>query len=402
MAFACQRDSYAKELVTTVKSCTSAKIDGKLDGYEVILGDTVLFPEGGGQPDDRGTIDEVFVERVIRRGGEAVHYTTKPLEVGKEVKLKVDWKRRFDHMQQHTGQHLVTALADNKYGFKTVSWCLGPQKSFIELDCTKMSQQQIDDLEVVVNECIRAQTPVTPHVLQVGSPELEEVRSRGLPDDHVGPVRVIEIQGIDSNMCCGTHLSNLSHLQSIKLLHTENKRGHVLLYFVAGQRVLDYLNRTVNNERNLSKLLSCGPEDHVECVERLQKAQKSSAKVTRSYLREIAQLIVYNHLHNESRDPVACIHRDDGDMEFMNSVANELAPQGIVCLITVGPEKGAGQFLLAGSEDIISSLGPKVAEILDGKGGGRKGRYQGKANGLRGREKAEALIREAMENKTVE
>jgi misacylated tRNA(Ala) deacylase len=80
-------------------------------------------------------------------------------------------------------------------------------------------------------------------------------------------------------MCCGTHLSNLSHLQSIKLLHTESKRGHVLLYFVAGQRVLDYLNRSVSVERSLSKLLSCGPEDHVECVERLQKTQKLSAKV---------------------------------------------------------------------------------------------------------------------------
>jgi misacylated tRNA(Ala) deacylase len=359
MAFACQRDSYAKELITSVKSCQSAKIDGKQDGYEVLLEDTVLFPEGGGQPDDRGTIDGVAVERVLRRGGEAVHYTLEPIEIGKTVKVEVDWKRRFDHMQQHTGQHLVTAIADNKYGYKTASWCLGPHKSFIELDCSKMSQKEIDDVEVSVNELIRAQTPVIPHVLQVGSPELEEVRSRGLPDDHVGPVRVIEIQGIDSNMCCGTHLSNLSHLQSIKLLHTESKRGHVLLYFVAGQRVLDYLNRSVSVERSLSKLLSCGPEDHVECVERLQKTQKLSAKVNRGYLREIAQLLVYKHLHSESRDPVACIHRDDGDIEFMNVIANELTPQGIICLITAGPEKGAGQFLLAGSEEITSSLGPK-------------------------------------------
>jgi misacylated tRNA(Ala) deacylase len=81
------------------------------------------------------------------------------------------------------------------------------------------------------------------------------------------------------------------------------------LYFVAGQRVLDYLNRSVSVERSLSKLLSCGPEDHVECVERLQKTQKLSAKVNRGYLREIAQLLVYKHLHSESRDPVACIHR---------------------------------------------------------------------------------------------
>ncbi|XP_065838893.1 alanyl-tRNA editing protein Aarsd1-like [Oscarella lobularis] len=394
MSFFCQRDSYARKLDAQVVACTRAKSeDGKRDGFEVELSDTVLFPEGGGQPDDRGTISGVAVERVVRRGGSAIHFVTTPLDVGSTVQLEIDWTRRFDHMQQHTGQHLITAIADAKFGSKTVSWCLGPRKSFLELDCDKLSQKQINELEVDANQAIRNQVSVNLKIFEAGSSELEDVRSRGLPDDHVGPVRIIEIEGIDSNMCCGTHVSNLGHLQAIKLLYAESKRGHTLLYYLSGQRVLDYLHKAVDTERKMTKLLSCGPENHVGAAEKVLSTQKSSAKTIRLQLREIAELLAYKYLHAEEKETIVCVHRDDGDIEFMNVLAGELVPHGILCLISVGPEKGAGQFLLAGPDALVASLGPKVAECLQGKGGGRKGRFQGKATKLSERKKAEDLIR---------
>eukprot|EP00118_Oscarella_pearsei_P010240 m.62153 g.62153 ORF g.62153 m.62153 type:complete len:414 (+) comp35043_c0_seq7:278-1519(+) len=399
MSFFCQRDSYARQLQAKVISCTKAKSDDGREGFEVELSDTVLFPEGGGQPDDRGTIDGVSVHRITRREGSAIHFLTTPLELGAEVEIEVDWTRRFDHMQQHTGQHLITAIADAKFGCKTVSWSLGQQKSFIELDCGKMSQKEVDELEMDVNKAIRGQVPVNLKIFETGSPELEEVRSRGLPDDHVGPVRIIEIQGIDSNMCCGTHVSNLGHLQAIKLLHTESKRGHTLLYYMSGKRVIDYLHKAVDTERRMTKLLSCGPDDHTGAVEKLLSVQKSSAKAARLHLREIAELLAFKYLHEDIKDTVVCAHREDGDIEFMNVLANKLVPQGILCFITVGSDKGAGQFLLAGHDDQVASLGPKVAKCLNGKGGGRKGRYQGKAANLSEKQQAENLIREEVQKK---
>ena len=118
--FACQRNPYLKELKSVVVSCKKVA-----DKYHVILDDTVLFPEGGGQPDDRGTIGEVKVERVLRQGNKAVHVVSEPIAEGESFDCTIDWMRRYDHMQQHSGQHLLSAIAEQRYGFKTTSWDLG-------------------------------------------------------------------------------------------------------------------------------------------------------------------------------------------------------------------------------------------------------------------------------------
>ena len=118
--FACQRNSYVKELRSVVLSCRKVA-----EKYHVVLDDTVLFPEGGGQPDDRGRIGDVEVEQVYRDGSKAVHVVSKPLNENESYSCSIDWNRRFDHMQQHSGQHLLSAIADLKYGYKTTSWDLG-------------------------------------------------------------------------------------------------------------------------------------------------------------------------------------------------------------------------------------------------------------------------------------
>ena len=123
--FACQRNSYLKELKSVVLSCKS--VSGK---YHVILDDTVLFPEGGGQPDDRGKIGDIDVEKVFRDGNQAIHVTSMPVKENEPYVCSIDWSRRFDHMQQHSGQHL-SAVADRKYGFKTTSWDLGYMLLFL-------------------------------------------------------------------------------------------------------------------------------------------------------------------------------------------------------------------------------------------------------------------------------
>ncbi|KAH0626985.1 hypothetical protein JD844_002333 [Phrynosoma platyrhinos] len=208
------------------------------------------------QPDDRGFINDIPVLRVTRQGPDALHFIQTPLEPESEVQLVLDWDRRFDHMQQHSGQHLITALADLMFGFKTTSWELGRQRSTIELDTSSMTSEQMATLEESVNDKIRARVPMVVRELAVGDPEVEMVRSRGLPDDHTGPVRIISIEGIDANMCCGTHVSNLSDLQVIKLLGTEKgKKNKTNLIFLAGNRVLKTLERNHATEKALTSLL---------------------------------------------------------------------------------------------------------------------------------------------------
>ncbi|KAM4526533.1 alanyl-tRNA editing protein Aarsd1 [Fundulus diaphanus] len=402
MAFQCQRDCYMKEFITSVVSCCPAElkqeVNGKketLKGFNVILQDTVLFPEGGGQPDDRGLIGEVPVLRVTRQGSDAVHFVSSPLEVGQEVRVKVDWERRFDHMQQHSGQHLITALADTMFGYKTTSWDLGRQRSTIELDTPSVKAAQLQELEEAVNEKIRSHVPVHVQLLSLDDPAVEKVRSRGLPDDHAGPIRIIDIEGVDANMCCGTHVANLSHLQVIKLLGTEKgKKNKINLIFLAGNRVLKYAEKSYSTERSLVSLLKTGPDEHVQAVDKLQKSVKLLQKTNLSLLRDMAVLIAQNFKNNPERGNVFSLHKKEGDNEFMNIIANEINTEETLVFLTVGEEKGPGLFLLAGPSGPVAELGPRISEILQGKGAGKNGRFQGKANSLARREEAEALLRQ--------
>ncbi|XP_063654618.1 alanyl-tRNA editing protein Aarsd1 isoform X2 [Pan troglodytes] len=342
------------QFTTTVVSCCPAELqtegsNGKkevLSGFQVVLEDTVLFPEGGGQPDDRGTINDISVLRVTRRGEQADHFTQTPLDPGSQVLVRVDWERRFDHMQQHSGQHLITAVADHLFKLKTTSWELGRFRSAIELDTPSMTAEQVAAIEQSVNEKIRDRLPVNVRELSLDDPEVEQVSGRGLPDDHAGPIRVVSIEGVDSNMCCGTHVSNLSDLQVIKILGTEKgKKNRTNLIFLAGNRVLKWMERSHGTEKALTALLKCGAEDHVEAVKKLQNSTKILQKETLLFL-------------------------------------------------TVGDEKGAGLFLLAGPPASVETLGPRVAEVLEGKGAGKKGRFQGKATKMSRRMEAQALLQD--------
>ncbi|KPP58880.1 hypothetical protein Z043_123254, partial [Scleropages formosus] len=364
MAFQCQRDSYVQEFVTTVVSCSPCELSlerasgkkEKVKGFEVILKDTVLFPEGGGQPDDRGTLGGVPVLRVTRRGAEAVHFVASAVEVGSSIQLKVDWDRRFDHMQQHSGQHLITALADSTFGYKTTSWELGRQYSTIELNTAMVKAGEVEALENAVNDKIRA-----------------AVRSRGLPDDHSGPIRII----------LGTE---------------KGKKNKTNLIFMAGNRILKYVEKSYNRERSLTDLLTSGVDDHVEAVEKLQNAVKGLRKSNLNLLRDMAVLIAQNFKSDPNRGNLFCLHRKDGDAEFMNIIAKEIGTEDTILFLTVGEERGAGLFLLAGPVDVVDRLGPRVAELLEGKGAGKKGRFQGKTSCMGRRAGVKALLQEHSQN----
>ncbi|PNF14197.1 Alanyl-tRNA editing protein Aarsd1 [Cryptotermes secundus] len=263
MVFKCQEDSFLKEFTSKVVTCTEGQLKTVIGGkittlscYEVVLEDTIFFPEGGGQPCDHGLMDNVAVLHVTRRGTEAVHFVESALPVGKLVKQKIDWERRLDHMQQHSGQHLITALADIYFSYPTTSWWLGEGESYVEFDIRSVKPLNLDKLEDLVNEKIRAATPVFVTVYEEGDTELRKVRTRGLPDDHKGAVRIVTIEGVESNMCCGTHVTNLSQLQTIKLLRMEKgKKNKMNLYFLVGGRVLQQLSACLHREHQLTALL---------------------------------------------------------------------------------------------------------------------------------------------------
>ncbi|CAG9862172.1 unnamed protein product [Phyllotreta striolata] len=397
MVFKCQDDSFLKEFTSTVVSCEKLSSEGNCESFEVILDDTILFPEGGGQPCDHGFLNGVPVKKVLRRTDKAVHYVPEPIEVGSTVKQTINWERRFDHMQQHSGQHLLSAILEQHFKANTVSWWLGEEDSYVELDVPTLKEDDLKRAECMVNDYIRQGRDVTVTVYPMDTPEdvLEKVRSvKGLPEDHKGDIRVINIEGIDSNMCCGTHVKNLSQLQMMKLLYIEKskRKDNSLLHFLFGNRVLNRLECCLDREKKLTMLLNNNPCQHVELVEKLQK----NVKILNKNLQNVAKELAFSDARKlKSTNPLPkyfFLYRKDAEIDFINSFLRELGNTEVFLFLAVGDEKKEGNILLQGKEEILSELGPKVCQLLEGKGAGKGTTYRAKVSKMIKRKDAEKLI----------
>lgn len=172
-----------------------------------------MFPEGGGQPTDHGSIfvksdegeKEIKVLSVVRKGPEALHEidisNAADLSVGDHVLQILDWERRFDHMQQHSGQHLISALFEKEYKYNTKAWWLGTDSSYIEIDGKSITEEEMKRIEQMSNSLIAQALPVNVQIYETPECAGDEVTraSRGLPIDLSGPIRVINIEGVDSS-----------------------------------------------------------------------------------------------------------------------------------------------------------------------------------------------------------
>jgi Ser-tRNA(Ala) deacylase AlaX len=385
-----EREPYRRELETEILEV------GEEEGRPyAVLDDTILYPEGGGQPADGGRLNGVEVTDVQRHGEEVRHYLAAPAAPG-SGKLKLDWERRYDHMQQHTAQHVLSAVALGSWGWATTSFHLGPEVSDIEVDTEAPSAEELDALEEAVMAEVRSGRPVYGRRLSLEEYQgLEEVRRRGLPADHTGHVRLVEIEGVDLNTCGGTHLASTAEIGVVKLLGTEAVRGGCRLYWVAGWRVRRRLAEHEARNAELRALFETGDADLVE-VATLKLEQLEEVRRRERHLQgRLAAAVVESLL---ARDEVAVeAHFDGADGGLLQQLARELSKRGgrKVVLLTAGGDKGAFFALAAGEEAAVDLqvMGPKVAELLDGRGGGKGQVFQGKADSLEHRDEALKFLR---------
>ena len=358
-----------------------------------VLEDTVLYPEGGGQPCDRGTANGIEVLEVRSHAGELRHRLAGPLAEG-PVALVLDWARRFDHMQQHTGQHLLTALAQDRFGWPTMAFHLGEEVSDVELAVPTLTPGDRARLEEAIAQEIRAARPVRARRVDAEGYAREKVRSRGLPDGHVGDIRLVEIEGVDLNTCGGTHLRHTGELESMVLLGTEPLRGGLRLFFVVGGRVRRRLAAHEARTAALRGLLGAPDAELVAVLQgKVEKALGAEKRLRRTE-EELAEALAGGLA--AAPGVLAEAHLGERDMAFLQRLARLVltaAPAKTVFL--TAEAAGQGVFLLsAGSEAAldIPALGRGVAEALGAKGGGSGKSFQGKAPDLAGRAQAVALL----------
>ena len=379
-----ERDPYLRELEARVVA------GGTEDGRTwVVLDDTVLYPEGGGQPSDRGSLGGVPVLDVRVVGGEVRHVLGGAAPEGPSL-LRLDWERRFDHMQQHTGQHLLTAVAADRFGWETTAFHLGPETCDVELAVPAISPAEAARLEEAVAAEVRAARPVK--VRRVAPEEMASlgVRSRGLPEGHSGDVRLVEIEGVDLNTCGGTHLRSTAEVEALKLLGTERLRGGTRLFFVAGGRARRRLGAHEERNARLRALLGAPDEGLADAADAKLAQLAEAHRSLRSTEEELAEAKAEALAAGAA--PAAEAHFDGRDLAFLARIGKRFSslPATGVALLTASKD-GAETFLLASggaSAADVRVLGAAVAEALGGRGGGSGRLYQGKASLAR---RAEAL-----------
>ena len=350
----------------------------KMEVNYVVLSETAFYPTGGGQPNDTGTLNGIEVVDVEIVEGEIRHFLASPLPSDTTyVEGQVDWTRRFDHMQQHTGQHIISAAFDNLFGMKTVSFHLGKESSTIDLGVTAISEQQLQEVEALANEIILQNLPI--ETKWVTEDELTQYKLRKatkVKED----IRLVIIPDYDYNACGGTHPKGTGEVSSIKILQTEKQKSNIRVEFICGQRVIQHLHRKHAIITNLISSLSSPEEKLEEAVHALLGNNKALEKQIINLKNSI--------LEYEASD---LIQRTDGPLItsiFQNRSIQELQKLAKIISATaldktclfVAENTNQIQIVAAkgsGVEQSMKALMGHILPLINGKGGGNEAAAQG-------------------------
>jgi len=369
-------DPYQQRGITEV--VTLAKDD--LERWYVTLEETLFFPTGGGQPNDVGRIKDIVVFDVEEVEGEIRHYIAEPsLEVGESVDMEINWHRRFDFMQQHTGQHILTASFVELFGIQTTSFHLGKEIVTIDLDAKKVSDEQLLEVEKRANQIILENRPI--ETKWVSKDELDAYPLRkqvALEED----IRLVIIPDFDYNGCGGTHPSSTGQIGTLKVLDTEMQKSKVRVHFVCGNRVVDQLHRKQKTLQEVTQLLSASEDGVVKSVKVLLENGKKLEKTLEEAHQQLLNYEVKELLGNQKEENLSIErvfqHRSIQQLQKLArlTVAEATNSQ----LIFIAENDGLLQVVLARGTDNQANMKQLIAQILpliNGKGGGSENFAQG-------------------------
>ena len=253
------RDSHQTTCQAKVLACREVK-----KGYEILLDQTVFYPEGGGQPCDIGTMNRVEVMDVQEKDGEIWHRTREAIQEGTEVTCRIDWERRFDLMQQHSGEHLISGLIHEKYGYNNVGFHMGSETITLDVD-GEVPEAVLKEIEAKANQYVWENHPI-----EITHPSEEELKT--LPyrskKELTGDVRIVTWPGMDICACCGVHVDFSGEIGQITLVSAQKFKGGMRIEMLCGKRALEYTNQLKEQNRRISQLLSAKWNDTADAVEK--------------------------------------------------------------------------------------------------------------------------------------
>jgi alanyl-tRNA synthetase len=362
--------------------------------WQVALDRSAFYPTSGGQPFDKGRLTatsrngavlEIPIDEVAEdEQGEVWHYTAKPLVAGTEVHAAIDWARRLDHMQQHSGQHLLSAIFARELSAHTVSFHLGDESSTIDLNTASIAHASLERVERLANEIIAQDRHIS--FRTVSRAEAESLLAAGelrkLPERE-GDIRLIEIEGVDLNACGGTHLRSTGQIGGLVLRSTEKVRQGLRVEFVCGLRAVAAARRDFSVLAEAAGALSIPASQLPQSIERLLIEAKNATKERQKLREEIARYEaaeLFAQAPVQDRYHIVRKQFADHDADYVKLLASRLAAGSATIVLLASTRQEPASVVFARSAEAKFSCGElmKTALVdLGLRGGGSATMAQG-------------------------
>ncbi|WP_433742457.1 alanyl-tRNA editing protein [Falsibacillus pallidus] len=341
--------------------------------YYLTLKRTAFYPEGGGQPADKGNIGEAAVLDVQEKVDEIIHEVDQ-FPSSTRVSCSIDADRRQDHTQHHSAQHLLSAVLLELFDIPTMSFHLGNEIVTIDVDAPSISDEQIAIIEKKANEYIYDNRPV--HTYYPDPEQLSGIPLRKMPKVEED-IRIVEIEGIDHSACCGTHIERTGQIGLLKIIKTEKNKKMTRIHFTAGSRSLREFQLAHNEMTKIARHFSTSKEKALEKISKLEEELKSGQKELKE-LKAFRASRIAKDLKESVNGRTICHYFADFDFEEMSLAASELLASDIHHVL-LGCRNGLKVLFASNAESEIN-CGKLVKEHIskfNGKGGGTPQRAQG-------------------------
>lgn len=364
------QDAHLREFSAHVVSCEPEK-----NHWAVVLDQTAFYPEGGGQPGDTGTLDSVRVLDTHARGEEIVHDCDAPLTPGSAVQGTIDWARRFDYMQQHSGEHIVSGIIHRRFGYENVGFHMGADMVTIDFS-GMLTMDDVREIEREANEAVWANLPIVVSWVD-GEEKANAVYRSKKPIS--GVLRLVSIPAIDVCACCGTHVSMTGEIGLIKMFTCQKFHDGVRLEMLCGRKAYSYVNSILEQNKRISGLLSAKPQQTAQAAERmLDELAQVKYRAGALELRLIAQ----------AAEALA----GKGDsllfMELSADGLRQMADAGMhacggVCAVFTGSDEAGWRYAIGHAGGNLRAFSKRMNDALRGRGGGKPEFVQGSVQASR-------------------
>ncbi len=361
-----ETDSYIKAFDAKVLSC-----DHKDGYYYIVLDQTAFFAEGGGQAADTGFINDASVLDVQLENDTVVHKTDKPLVVGESVTCELDWELRFERMQSHAGEHIVSGIINSMFGFNNVGFHMSDSTVVMDVDGA-LTQADIEQVELEANRAVYLNKAIYAHYPT--AEELKTVKYRSKLDFDEG-VRLITIEDYDCCACCAPHPSRTGEIGVIKVIDFYPNRSGTRIELVCGINAFKDYCALHNSNKAIMNLLSA-PRDQVYD---LALKEHESLTAARNENKALSERLTFAELEKLEIGNSVCAFASGASYDALRYCANALNSDEIdYCCIFSNMGSGDYSYVISSTSQNIQPFIKELHAAFNGKGGGKPNYAQGK------------------------